>query len=113
MEVYYANYLAYMERARSEWLRTLGFDNQTLKREQKVLFAVRRVSLDYHQPALLDDLLEVSLKLIKRGRASLLFEQQVRRGETLLCRGEILLACVDATAFKPTPIPEAVFSEAQ
>ena len=111
--VYYANYLAYMERARSEWLRTLGFDNQTLADQQGVVFAVRRASVDYLQPAKLDDLLDVSLILKKRGRASLLFEQQVRRGDALLCQGEILLACVDAFSFKPTAIPQAVAAKAQ
>ena len=106
--VYYANYLAYMERARSEWLRTLGFDNQTLADQQGVVFAVRRASIDYLQPALLDELLDVSLTLKKRGRASLLFEQQVRRGDELLCQGEILLACVDVDSFKPTAIPQTI-----
>ncbi len=111
--VYYANYLAYMERARSEWLRTLGFDNQTLADQQGVVFAVRRASIDYLRPARLDELLDVSLTLKKRGRASLLFEQQVRRGDVLLCQGEILLACVDAASFKPTAIPQAVINKTQ
>ena len=111
--VYYANYLAYMERARSEWLRKLGFDNQTLIDQQGVVFAVRRAAVDYLQPARLDELLDVSLTLKKRGRASLLFEQQVRRGDALLCQGEILLACVDAASFKPTAIPQAIMNKAQ
>lgn len=106
--VYHANYLAYMERARSEWLRTLGFDNRTLSDQQGVVFAVRRASLDYLQPARLDELLDVSLTLKKTGRASLLFQQQVRRGDVLLCQGEILLACVDAASFKPTAIPQII-----
>ena len=109
--VYYANYLAYMERARSEWLRTLGFDNQTLADQQGVVFAVRRASIDYLQPARLDELLDVSLTLKKRGRASLLFEQQVRRGDELLCQGEILLACVDLNSFKATAIPQKIISK--
>jgi len=111
--VYYANYLAYMERARSEWLRTLGFDNQALADQHGVVFAVRRVSLDYLQPARLDELLDVSLTLKKRGRASLLFEQRVRRDDVLLCQGEILLACVDAGSFKPTAIPQSVINKTQ
>ncbi len=111
--VYYANYLAYMERARSEWLRTLGFDNQTLADRHGVVFAVRRASIDYLQPARLDELLDVSLMLKKRGRASLLFEQQVRRGDELLCQGEILLACVDANSFKATAIPQTIISKTQ
>ena len=111
--VYYANYLAYMERARSEWLRTLGFDNQMLADQQGVVFAVRRASVDYLQPARLDELLDVSLTLKKKRRASLLFEQQVRRGDELLCQGEILLACVDASSFKPTAIPQTIISKMQ
>ncbi len=106
--VYYANYLAYMERARSEWLRTLGFDNQTLADQQGVVFAVRRACVDYLQPARLDELLDVSLILKKRGRASLMFEQQVRRGDELLCQGEILLACVGVNSFKATAIPQTI-----
>jgi acyl-CoA thioester hydrolase len=111
--VYYANYLAYMERARSEWLRTLGFDNQTLADQQGVVFVVRRACVDYLQPARLDELLDVSLILKKRGKASLLFEQQVRRGDDLLCRGEILLACVDAASFKPAAIPATILQKMQ
>ena len=111
--VYYANYLAYMERARSEWLRSLGFDNQMLADQQGVVFAVRRASVDYLQPARLDELLDVSLTLKKKRRASLLFEQQVRRGDELLCQGEILLACVDASSFKPTAIPQTIISKMQ
>ena len=109
--VYYANYLAYMERARSEWLRTLGFDNQTLADQLGVVFAVRRACVDYLQPARLDELLDVSLTLKKRGRASLLFEQQVHRGDVLLCQGEILLACVDVNSFKATAIPQKIMSK--
>ena len=111
--VYYANYLAYMERARSEWLRTLGFENHTLATQQGVVFAVRRACVDYLQPARLDELLDVSLTLKKRGRASLLFDQQVRRGDELLCQGEILLACVDVSSFKPTAIPLTILRKIQ
>lgn len=111
--VYYANYLAYMERARSEWLRSLGLDNQSLNDQQGVVFAVRRASVDYFQPAKLDELLDVTLMLKKMGRASLLFEQQVRRREMLLCQGEILLACVDAVSFKPTAIPQIILHKTQ
>lgn len=111
--VYHANYLAYMERARSEWLRTLGFDNRSLARREGVIFAVRRASIDYHRPANLDELLDVSVRLKKRGRASLVFEQQVRRGEVLLCQGDILLACVDAASFKPTAIPQIILQKTE
>ena len=71
--VYYANYLAFMERARTEWLRSLGYENQQLLDEQVVVFAVRRAAVDYISPARLDDLLEVVVSLSRIKRASLVF----------------------------------------
>ncbi|MEN8214137.1 MAG: tol-pal system-associated acyl-CoA thioesterase [Pseudomonadota bacterium] len=109
--VYYANYLAFMERARSEWLRSLGFDNHSLAEQLGVVFVVRRAAVDYHRPARLDQLLDVSLRLKKRGRASLLFEQQVRHDDQLLCQGEILLACVDAVSFKASAVPQSIVNK--
>lgn len=106
--VYYANYLKYMERARSEWLRAQGLSNIELAREQGVLFAVRSVELDYHKPARLDDWLSVSAEVVRGGAASLVFRQDVRRGDELLCGGHIKLACLDAVAFSPRPLPTRV-----
>ena len=109
--VYYANYLAFMERARTEWLRSLGYENQQLLDEQGVVFAVRRAAVDYISPARLDDLLEVVVSLSRIKRASLVFEQQILRGDELLCKGEIMLVCVGLEDFKPTAIPDSIMQE--
>jgi acyl-CoA thioester hydrolase len=109
--VYYANYLAFMERARTEWLRSLGYENRQLLDEQGVAFAVRRAAVDYMAPARLDDLLEVVVSLSRIKRASLVFEQQILRGDELLCRGEITLVCVELEYFKPTAIPDSIMKE--
>ena len=109
--VYYANYLAFMERARTELLRSLGHENQQLLDEQGVVFAVRRARIDYLSPARLDDLLEVIVSIRQMRRASLVFEQQVVRGDELLCKGEITLACVDHEHFRPTAIPDSIMQE--
>ena len=109
--VYYANYLAFMERARTEWLRSLGHENQQLLDEQGVVFAVRRARIDYLSPARLDELLEVTVSIRQLKRASLVFEQQVVRGDELLCKGEITLVCVDHERFRPTAIPDSIMQE--
>jgi acyl-CoA thioester hydrolase len=111
--VFYANYLRFMERARTEWLRALGFDQARLTRERGLLFAVRSVKVDYLGPARLDDMLEVTAALRSQGRASLVFEQTVsRKGEAaapeLLSRGEVKIACLDAGNFRPRSIPEDI-----
>ena len=77
--VYYANYLRFMERARTEWMRALGFEQDRLIREDGILFAVRAASLEFLQPARFNDLLSVSLDVVQRGRASLTFKQDVAR----------------------------------
>jgi acyl-CoA thioester hydrolase len=112
--VYYANYLRFMERARTEWMRTLGFEQDVLIRDAGILFAVRSVSLDYLRPARFNDLLEVSVRLRERRRASLVFEQAVGRhadAQGPLCTGSIRIACLDAGSFKSVPIPEFILKE--
>jgi acyl-CoA thioester hydrolase len=108
--VYYANYLKYMERARTEYLRQHGFEQDELKRELGVIFAVRSVQVDYLLPARFNDLLHVSASIIKHGRASLTFEQDVIRqaDNALLCRGEIKVASLDAANFRVCTIPESI-----
>jgi acyl-CoA thioester hydrolase len=108
--VYYANYLKFMERARTEWLRSLGLMQDELSRTQGVLFAVRSANVDYLKPARLDERLEVSVELGRCGLASLVFLQQVRRGEDVLCRGEIKIACLRTAGFSPIAIPEDIVS---
>jgi acyl-CoA thioester hydrolase len=103
--VFYARYLAYMERARTEWLRALGFDNSSLATASGVVFAVRHVDLDYLRPARLDDELTVTARLVDTRRASLTFEQHVRRRGDVLCRGRVQIVCVDNVRFRPRAIP--------
>jgi acyl-CoA thioester hydrolase len=108
--VYYANYLKFMERARTEWLRALGFEQDQLMREPGVLFAVRRVEVDYLRPARFNDALTVVARVAERGRASLTFDQEIRREPdgTLLSRGKIRIACLDASSFRPVPLPAVI-----
>lgn len=93
--VYYANYLKFIERGRSEWLRELGIDQAALKREGRV-FAVRRLEADYLRPARYDDMLTVTTDLHAAGRARIVLDQAVRRGETLLFTARVTIACLDA-----------------
>lgn len=106
--VYYANYLKFMERARSEWLRSVGFGNDELARGHAVIFAVRSLQLDYRKPARLDDVVQVTAQVARRGAASLTFAQSVCRDAEVLCEGEIKLACLDAKRFVPRAIPEFI-----
>ena len=109
--VYYANYLRFMERARSDWLRSLGTTSVELAKDAGVLFAVHRVSVEYHSPARLDDDLDVSAQIVRLGRAGITFHQEVRRGQSLLCQGEVKIACLDVTGFRPSPLPLSVLSK--
>lgn len=108
--VYYANYLKFMERARTERLRTLGFEQSDLRSNQGVLFTVHSVNADFMRPAVYDDLLEVTADIMECKRASLVFSQQVfRNGESKpLCKGVVRIACVGSTDFRPCPIPEVM-----
>ena len=103
--VYYANYLKYLERARSEWLRALGFDQGRLMAETGLGFAVRSIAAEYLKPARLDDELRVTVALERHGTASMTIAQQAWRGDTLLADGEIRIGCVDDGTFKPRRIP--------
>lgn len=111
--VYYANYLKFMERARTEYLRSLGFEQDRLRLEQGVLFAVHSLQIDYRQPARFNDTLEVSAQVNNIRRTSLTFSQRIVRHEAddLLCEGQVRIACVDAGTFKPSPIPETLRAE--
>jgi acyl-CoA thioester hydrolase len=103
--VYYANYLKFMERARSEWLRAFGFEQDALRDEAGIVFVVRRVEIDYLSPARFNDQLDVSVSLHEIGRASLSVQQTLTRGPTRLALAQVTLACVDAARFKPVKIP--------
>jgi acyl-CoA thioester hydrolase len=106
--VYYANYLKFMERARSEWLRALGFEQDVLRDEAGVVFVVRRVEIDYLAPARFNDQLDVSVSLHEAGRASLSVKQELMCGSTRLAEAVVTLACVDALRFKPVKMPEPI-----
>ena len=108
--VYYANYLKFMERARTEWLRSIDVIQDELSRSQGVLFAVRSARVDYLKPARLDEQLDVSVELGRCGPASIVFLQQVRREGEVLCRGEIKIACLKTADFSPTAIPEDIIA---
>ena len=106
--VYYANYLKFMERARSEWLRAFGFEQDVLRDEPGIVFVVRRVEIDYLSPARFNEQLEVSVALHEAGRASLSVRQELMRGSDRLAEAVVTLACVDAIRFKPVKIPEPI-----
>jgi len=107
--VYYVNYLKFMERARTERLRSLGFAQSQLAGED-LLFVVHSSEARYYAPARLDDELLVTAEVMETKRASLRFRQQVRRAkdDLLLCEGQFLVACVRTESLKPRPIPEAL-----
>ncbi len=94
--VYYANYLKFIERARSEWVRTLGVDQRRLKAEQGIVFAVRRVEADYLRPALFDDVLEVLTEVQGITGARIVLSQEVRRGAERLFTATVTLVCLTA-----------------
>jgi acyl-CoA thioester hydrolase len=104
--VYHANYIRFMERARTEFLRHLGFELNVLEREQRLIFAVRDLSVDFRRPARLNDLLEISVDFEAVRAASLLFVQQVSRDGHLLCAGRVRVAALSADSFRPMAIPE-------
>lgn len=104
--VYYANYLKYMERARSEWLRARDWSVNRLADEWGIVFAVRSVHVDYLLPARLGDDLLVSVEPAKIGRVALTLHQRVCRDSEALCAGDIKLASLSRETFKPRPLPD-------
>ncbi len=110
--VYYANYLRFMERARSEWLRSLGVDQRRLRESAGLMFVVASARVDYLRPARLDDTLEVGVSVRRRARASLTLDQPVHRDDgELLCRGEVRIACIDAAGLRPRGLPTELLAE--
>jgi len=106
--VYHASYLRFLERARSEWLRTLGYAQDALREREGVVFVVRAMRLEFLRPARLDDELSVDVTLVERRRASLLMRQIIRRGDKQLLDAEVKVACVTATDFRPRAVPDAL-----
>jgi len=114
--VFYANYLKFFERARTEWLRSLGIEQHSLKEQSGGMFVVSETGLKYLQPARLDDQLRISTQLREAGRASLLLAQAAYRqaapssdgGDVMICQGTIRIGWVDARTMKPARIPNSV-----
>lgn len=106
--VYYANYLRFFERARTEWLRACGVQQSQLQAQADCIFVVAEVQLRYLVPARLDDLISLRLVVLEHGRASLQLQQQAWRGDTLLAEGRVRAGCVRASTLKPCRIPESV-----
>lgn len=110
--VYHSNYLNFMERARTEWLRHIGFEQHTLIEKNEILFAVRKISIDYHKPALFNELLNIKTRIIQSRRASLVFEQIIfNQSEETICKAEIKIACLNSNTMKPESIPETILLE--
>ena len=103
--VYYANYLKYMERARTEWLSSLGYELSTLERVEGIVFVVHRVEIDYRNPARLGERLDVTVTLVELNRASMLIEQDVLRDDEALTHARVGLACLARDGWRPMRIP--------
>lgn len=109
--VYHAQYVAFLERARTEWLRALGKGQELLRREHDLVFAVRAMKIDFRQPARLDDALDVTVALRQCRGASLVLAQEVRRDDVLLLDAEVRVAALRAGDFRPRAIPQPLFDE--
>ena len=106
--VFYANYLRFFERARTEWLRSLGFGQEALRRDAGVAFVVTETTVRYRRPARLDDVIDVTVEVVHRGQASLEIAQQALRAGELLADGTIRIGCVELGSFRPCRIPNDI-----
>jgi len=112
--VYYASYLRFLERARSEWLRALGVDQAALQRDERLQFVVVEANIRYHRPARFDDALAVTVKLAELRGASVTFGQEIRRGGDageLLVSATVKAACLDSDSLRPRPLPKIVAAQ--
>lgn len=110
--VYHSNYLNFMERARTEWLRHAGFEQDALIEKKEILFTVHKVTIDYNKPALFNDLLDIKTRIIEQRKVSFIFEQLVfNQAKEMICNAEIKIVCIDSNTLKPKPIPETILSE--
>jgi len=106
--VYYANYLKFMERARTEWLRSMGHSQSELANQYGYVFAVAEVKVNYRKPARLDDELLITCVPVPEGRVSISFRQTISRGDVVLTEGEVRVACVDSKTFRPRALPDFI-----
>jgi acyl-CoA thioester hydrolase len=108
--VFYANHLKFFERARTEMLRAMGYEQDELIANEGIIFVVRSVQVDYLSPARFNEQLQVSAKVSLAKKTSLTFEQIITRDDEVLCKGNIRIACLDAQTMRPKAIPETLFS---
>jgi len=108
--VYHANYLKFIERARTEWLRHLGFTHYQLKEQYHFALVIRSLTIEYIKPAFLDDDLTVTLKMDQAKRASLVIHQEVLKSSRRLCTATVKLACVNLSNLRPQPFPKELFT---
>lgn len=111
--VFYANYLKFFERARTEWLRALSISQSELIAQEGAIFVVSGVSIDYRAPARLDDELKVTTRIDRLGRASVRFVQEAWRDDTFLASATVSVACVEFESLRPMPIPKAIRAKMQ
>lgn len=109
--VYHARYVAFLERARTEWLRARGYGQQQLRDRHDLVFAVRSMRIDYRRPARLDDLIEVGVALLQCRRASLVVAQRITRGAELLVDAEVRVAALGSADFRPCGMPQGLYDE--
>ena len=110
--IFYANYLKFMERARTEWLRKIGFDHKILKEKYELFFAVKNLTIDYIKPGHLDDLLTVTSELLDSRKASLTFGQNIKNENSeLLSEAKVKIACINSKTLKASPMPDKLILE--
>jgi acyl-CoA thioester hydrolase len=109
--VYYANYLKFMERCRSDWLRALGVDQYRLRAERQLQFAVVSIAVDFLRPAILNDEVLVTAELERLSGATIIFKQTILRADVQLIDASVRAACLDSGTLKPRPIPKDLFVE--
>lgn len=111
--VYHSEYLKFFERARTEWLRSLGFEQTDMRAQDGVVFVIRSATVHFLRPALFNDELRVLARIVKLGRSVLEFEQEIRRGEERLVTAHIVVVCVAIQGFKPVSLPEHMRNKIQ
>jgi len=109
--VFYANYLKFFERARTEWLRVSNVNQQQMSQEFQVMFVVKATAVEYHAPAKLDDELKLTVVVERLGRASVQFIQEAWCGGRLLATGKIKVGCVGVVSLRPSPIPDVILAK--
>jgi len=107
--VYHSNYLKFMERARTEWLRVAGFSQQTLAETEGIVFVVAKMNIEFNSPARFDELLNICSRVTDHSGAGLMFEQTIiNETGTVKCRADVQIVCVDTETFKPKRIPTSI-----